>query len=245
MAKKEQGDGFWPRMIITMVVVIWAAILGGSWIGHKIVEKQRSGATASQELNIPSPRPKPWRTADPSLQQEIEEQRQGLSRPGQAPGRTVTASPVVAPASPRAKAAPVASSPSPAASTAATPEPKPTEQPEETAPEKPSPTPVAAAPPASPKAPASPAGPPEPTPATQASSGSYQLQFGSFSKEEYARELATRLAAEGQEARIDTVQTGQGTFFRVRGGDFADESTARTQADRLRGAGIDVYVVNH
>ena len=81
-----------------------------------------------------------------------------------------------------------------------------------------------------------------PTPAA-ATGQSYQLQFGSFSSQENAEELAGRLSSAGQEAHIDTVETEQGTFYQVRGGVFRDETAARDQADRLRGSGIDVYVV--
>lgn len=246
MAKTEQSDGFWPRMIITMVVVTWAAILFGSWIGHKIVDKQRQGDTASQELNIPDPKPRPWRTADPRLQKELEDQRQGLDKSGKTPSRTVTASPVAAQASPKAAQSPQApespqaaespqaeESPDAESSPVAQAEPKPAVQ-------TPAPTPEKTAAPS----PAASAEGPVPTPEANAAAG-YQLQFGSFSKEEYAKELAEKLAAEGQDARIEAIQTENGTFYRVRGGDYSDETAARSQADRLRGAGIDVYVVNH
>ena len=85
---------------------------------------------------------------------------------------------------------------------------------------------------------------PEPTPTSQAhGGGSYQLQFGSFSQEDYARELVDKLAREGQDARVETLQTDQGTFYRVRGGSFSDEGAARNQADKLRGSGLDAFVV--
>jgi len=248
MAKKEQGDGFWPRMIITMVVVVWAAILGGSWLGHRIVEKQRSGEESSQALNLPTPRPRPWRTADPALQKEVDEQRAGVTRTGQSPTRTVTASPVAASpspqASPDARPSPDVE-PSPAPEPSATPEARPEPSPEPRTPsptpkaiERPKPTPVAesASPTPAPRE-------PEPTP-TAASAGSFQLQFGSFSSQENAQDLAGRLSSAGQEAHIDAVETERGTFYQVRGGIFHDESTARDQADRLRSSGIDVYVVS-
>jgi cell division septation protein DedD len=235
MARKEQGDGFWPRIIITMVVVIWAAILGGSWLGHRIVEKQRSGEDTSQALNIPTPRPRPWKTADPAIQKEVDEQRAGgaLER---SPIPTITASPVKA--SPTAAAVP-ALSPSPEASPepsfdssptpeASTPSPRPTERPQ--------PTPVAAPP--SPSVPEEPV----PTPAV-AASDSYQLQFGSFSNEANARERAEQLLAQGQEVHIDEIQTEQGVFYRVRGGVFNAEAEARNQAEHLRALGVEVYVV--
>lgn len=242
MAKTEQGDGFWPRMIITMVVVTWAAILFGSWIGHKIVDKQRKGDTASQELNIPDPKPRPWRTADPKLQQELEDQRKGLDKGGRTPAKTVTASPVAAEPSPKADESPKApvspeaeASPAAESSPVAQAEPKPAAEP---------PTPTPAKTSAPPPSPAASSEAPAPTPEAGSAAG-YQLQFGSFSKEEYAKELAEKLAAEGQDARIEAIETENGTFYRVRGGDYSDETAARSQADRLRGAGIDVYVVNH
>lgn len=236
MAKKEQGDGFWPRIIITMVVVVWAAILGGSWLGHRIVEKQRGGEDTSQALNIPTPRPRPWKTADPALQKEVDEQRAGGAA-DRSPTPTITASPVTA--SPTASPAPAASprpeaSSEPPSDSSPTPEdsppvPRPTESPE--------PTPVVATP-----SPASVPDEPVPTPAV-AASDSYQLQFGSFSNEANARERAEQLVAQGQEVHIDEIQTEQGVFYRVRGGVFNAEAEARNQAEHLRGLGVEVYVV--
>jgi len=236
MAKKEQGDGFWPRMIITMVVVIWAAILGGSWLGHRIVEKQRSGEDTSQALNIPTPRPRPWKTADPALQKEVEELRAGGSA-DRSPTPTITASPVTAsptaspdPASsPRPEVSPEFQPESSPAPRDSTPTPRPTESPE--------PTPVSATP-----SPTSAPEEPVPTPAV-AASGSYQLQFGSFSNEANAQERADQLASQGQEVHIDEIRTEQGVFYRVRGGVFDAEAEARNQAEHLRGLGVEVYVV--
>lgn len=239
MAKKEQNDGFWPRFVITLVVVVWVALVGGNWLGHFVISKVEDNPSqaAADELNIPSPRPKPWRTADPALQREIDEQRQGLSGEGsKKPAQVVTASPVPQKEDGEEK---------PKEQAMATPAPKPEKKP---AAEKPAP-PAEEAPPApaaTPETAESPAAnePPEPTPAggPAAASSDYQLQFGSFSSEENARELARKLEAEGQTASVEAVQTDSGTVYRVSGGSYADESSAKAQADRLRGAGIDVYV---
>ncbi len=236
MAKKEQGDGFWPRMIITMVVVVWAAILGGSWLGHRIVEKQRSGEEPSQALNIPTPRPRPWKTADPALQKEVDEQRAGATSQ-KSPTPTITASPLTS--SPAVSPSPEPS-PSPEASPQSRPDPSPSREEPKSAPrptETPEATPVSASP-----EPASTPEDPVPTPAV-ASSGSYQLQFGAFSNEANARERAAQLAAQGQEVHIDEIHGEQGTFYRVRGGNFGAEGEAREQAERLRSLGVEVHVV--
>jgi DedD protein len=74
--------------------------------------------------------------------------------------------------------------------------------------------------------------------------GGYELQYGSFSSAENAQALAQKLASQGQEVRVEPVQTGQGTVYRVRGGAYSSEEEARQAARRLQQEGIEAYVVN-
>ncbi|MBX3167915.1 MAG: SPOR domain-containing protein [Candidatus Eremiobacteraeota bacterium] len=79
MSKQDRtNDGFYSKVIIAAVVVIWVSLVGGNWLGHYVVEKgllqgKEKGKKASDEYRPATlQKPKPWISVDPSQQQELE-----------------------------------------------------------------------------------------------------------------------------------------------------------------------------
>ncbi len=75
---------------------------------------------------------------------------------------------------------------------------------------------------------------PEPLPAAEA----YLVQAAAFREEHRARELAGRLEAAGEEAKIDS----EGSWHRVVLGPFRNRDDARRAMDRLRALGVDAWI---
>lgn len=236
MSRRERSpEGFWPKVLVATIVVIWVSLVAGNWLGNflinKLAEKEKGAPpTEFKQDLMRGARPRPWQKADPKLQEELDKQRTRLTgekAPQPVPQEIVTASPVP----PDAKAT-------------ATSTPKP--EPEET--EAPAATPadisIAPTPKETPVVDA--ASDPVPTPAAVEPDKNVgvELQFGSFSSEENAKALIQDLANQGQDARIEAVPTDKGTVYRVRGGGFSGNDDARTRADKLREQGIDAYIVN-
>ena len=100
MSKQDRSnDGFYSKVIIAAIVVIWVSLVGGNWLGHYVVEKGVLGQSAKQEYRPATlQKPKPWISVDPSQQQELE-RLQG-AEPSQA-----------TPAQPKESASPVAEAP--------------------------------------------------------------------------------------------------------------------------------------
>lgn len=233
MAKREKREGFWPRFLITLVVVIWVALVGGNWLGHVLVKRffQDPTAATTETLNFPSARPKPWRTADPSMQREVDEQRGGGPGPSVSPTPGQGESPGVRPGP---EATPLGG-PAPASAEVS-------EVPEEEVAEVDAPEPEATAEPLQGSSAPEPAGQePPPTPALE--EGEVSLQFGSFSSQENAQALVEKLARKGQLAEVEAVYTEGGRLvYRVQGGGFQDEASARAQAERLRDDEIEPFI---
>lgn len=236
MSRRERNpEGFWPKVMVATIVVIWVSLVAGNWLGNFLInklaehEKEEGGTTEFKEDLMRGARPRPWQKADPRLQEQLDKQRTRLTgdKPRPVPQEIVTASPIP----PDAKAT---------ATSTPTPTVKETEAP---APEA-TPADVSVAPAETPT-PAETPSDPVPTPAvTPESGGSVELQFGSFSSEENAKALIEDLASQGQNARIEAVPTESGTVYRVRGGGFDGTDEARSKADKLREQGIDAYIVN-
>lgn len=216
MGKQERSnDGFYSKIIISAIVVIWVSLVGGNWLGHYIVEKGVLGKSKKQDYApTKQQKPKPWITVDPGQQQELE-RLQGNSNsilPPSTPESVQSATPV--PEVPLVTASPVEvveNSPAPLPTSAT--------------------TPVAVP------------GDPVPTP-TELSSGTYYLQFGSFNSSENAQSMIDSLAAIGQDAQLEEIQTASGKkVFRVRGGVYSEEQ-ARIQRDKLQDQNIQAFIVN-
>lgn len=241
MSRRERSpEGFWPKVMVATIVVIWVSLVAGNWLGNflinKLAEQEKKEGKADttttefkQDL-MRGARPRPWQKADPKLQEELDKQRSRLTgeklRP--TPQEIVTASPVA----PDAKAT-ATSTPAPVEKETEAPAPEATPADVSVAP-----TP-AETPRETPEAPSE----PTPTPAA-AETGAVELQFGSFSSEENAKALIQDLASQGQNARLEAVPTDKGTVYRVRGGGFNGTDDAKSRAEKLREQGIDAFIVN-
>lgn len=226
MGKHERSnDGFYSKIVIAGIVVVWVSLVGGNWLGHYIVEKGVLGKSKKQDY-APSrqQKPKPWITVDPAQQQELERLQNGSDsffrrdRPATTPSPNAS-SPTPGPESSPAQAPDV---------------PLVTASPVEVI--EPAPTPVQARDNLEDRAPL-------PTPA-EVSSGTYYLQFGSFNSRENATSMVDSLAAIGQEASVEEIETTNGKkVFRVRGGTYSEEQ-ARQQRDKLQDQNIQAFIVN-
>lgn len=219
MAKQERTkDGMYSKLIISAIVVIWVALVGGNWLGHYVVEKGLLGTSGQQEYRSSvQAKPKPWITVDPTQQQELERLQGGSGEarpPLSTPAPQTSASPEATPQEPPITASPVA-------------------VPEETP--APAVTPLLSTP-------APTQGDPVPTPAL--SEGTFHLQFGSFTSQENAQAMVDSLAAVGQQAEVEEIQASTGkSIYRVRGGVYTEEQ-AREQRDKLREQNIQAFIVN-
>lgn len=98
MAQSQRNGGFWPRMIISLAVIVWVAVLIGNCIGHTILEKHIGNDASSVEVNLPAAERRPWVNKATSMQEEIDQQL-GQAASGHAV-ETVVASPVVSQSGP-------------------------------------------------------------------------------------------------------------------------------------------------
>lgn len=231
MARRDTPrDGFFSKVLVATIVVIWVALVGGNWVGHLAIQSGVLGKTEDVKFKVNEPRPKPWVTVDSRIQRELERST-GMTpkaedtpaTPAETPDVSLTSRPLEPTGEPTPLEAPAAETPTPAGeetTPAATP-PK--------APEPPVATPVEENAPAA-------------TPALTGN-GEFQLQFGSFGSQENARRLADELKSKGQDVRVEEIPTASGPVFRVRGGTFS-ESAAHEQMEKLKSQNVDAYIVN-
>lgn len=215
MSKHERkNDGFYSKVIIAAIVVIWVSLVGGNWLGHYVVEKGYLGKSAKQEYRpTVMQKPKPWINVDPAQQQELE-RLQGTT-PSQPTPEPVTASPTPSQEEPAVTASPVEDLESPTPAPEITPIASPTEM-----------------------------GTPTPTPADLQGGATFHLQFGSFESRENAQALVDNLQAVGQEAEVEEFKADSGkVLFRVRGGNYTEEQ-ARQQRDKLSEQQFRAFIVN-
>lgn len=218
MSKHDRtDDGFYSKVIIAAVVVIWVSLVGGNWLGHYVVEKgllqdKKKGKSASEEYRPASmQKPKPWISVDPGQQQELE-RLQGSSHEEKEPAPVASATPE----GPAVTASPVEM---------------------ETSAPAPEVTPLAP--------PSATPGAPTPTPADVNDGSTFHLQFGSFESRENAQALVDNLQAVGQEAEVEEFKGAGGKdLFRVRGGSFTSEEQARQQRDKLTEQQFKAFIVS-
>lgn len=111
MASDKPKDGFFTKVVVATVVVIWMSLVGGNWLGHYAIDQGYLGKEeeAVEFRDMPSPAPRPWVKVDPKLQEELEQHRRQTTAeeepPTPTPTATVTATPL---AQPEEAAAPVA-----------------------------------------------------------------------------------------------------------------------------------------
>ncbi|MBS2033491.1 SPOR domain-containing protein [bacterium] len=217
MSKQDRSnDGFYSKVVIASVVVIWVSLVGGNWLGHYVVEKgllhdKKKGKSASDEYRPASvQKVKPWITVDPSQQQELE-RLQGTTHEEE-PAPAASATP---------EAPPVTASPVEMETSAPAPEVTPIAEPTATP------------------------GAPTPTPADVQGSTTFHLQFGSFESRENAQALVDNLQAVGQEAEVEEFKGAGGKdLFRVRGGSYTSEEQARQQRDKLSEQQFKAFIVS-
>lgn len=218
MSKQDRtNDGFYSKVIIAAVVVIWVSLVGGNWLGHYVVEKgllqgKEKGKKTSDEYRPASlQKPKPWISVDPSQQQELE-RLQGTTREDSEALPVASATPDT----PVVTASPVDM---------------------ETSAPAPEVTPIAE--------PSATPGAPTPTPADVNDGSTFHLQFGSFESRENAQALVDNLQAVGQEAEVEEFKGAGGKdLFRVRGGSFTSEEQARQQRDKLTEQQFKAFIVS-
>ena len=233
MARRDNPrDGFFSKVLVATIVVIWVALVGGNWIGHLAIQSGVLGKTEDVKFKVNEPRPKPWVTVDARIQKELERST-GMTPKADVTPATPTEAPSVSltstPLEPTGEPTPLAET------TPATPELRTPQAPPATpaAPEPPAATPLDEQTPTAPEA----------TPALTTGSGEFQLQFGSFGSQENAQRLADELKRKGQQARVEEIRTANGPVFRVRGGTYS-ESAAHEQMEKLKGQNVDAYIVN-
>ncbi len=73
--------------------------------------------------------------------------------------------------------------------------------------------------------------------------GKYLLQFGAFSDPNNANRLKEQLNAQGQEAKVEKVESSAGTLYRVKGPTFDSPEAAERLARNLRTQSFQVFVV--
>ena len=73
--------------------------------------------------------------------------------------------------------------------------------------------------------------------------GRFMLQFGAFSNPENAERLKEQLNAQGQEAKVEKVESQTGVLYRVKGPSFESAEEAERLARNLRTQSFQVFVV--
>lgn len=73
--------------------------------------------------------------------------------------------------------------------------------------------------------------------------GRFLLQFGAFSNEANAERLKDQLNAQGQEAKVEIVESPTGVLYRVKGPSFETAEEAERLARNLRTQSFQVFVV--
>ena len=73
--------------------------------------------------------------------------------------------------------------------------------------------------------------------------GRFLLQFGAFSNPENAERLKEQLNAQGQEAKVEKVESPTGVLYRVKGPSFNSAEEAERLARNLRTQSFQVFVV--
>ena len=221
MAAHQQGGGsYWPRMILTYLIAIWAFIVLGFWLGNQAVEKYFSEDKVSIETSIEKASAKPWVHDASEQQKEIDGVDDSLKADDSA-GDILT--PVTA-ESDNGKNTPPAPSASPTADGASAA----------------SETAAAAAAPA-----AAPAAEPEPQTKTEEAAPEPQgceLIFGSFEIQENAEAEMEKAEREGVKCRIVTIPIEKGTVYRVVSEPFASVREAEEKKDYLNSMGFDAYI---
>ena len=86
---KQEGSSFWPRMILTSLILIWAAVVVGQLLGQRAIEKYLADDKGITTSGVGAPTPRPWVHSAANLQAEID----GTNL-DEANGKAVVAEPV-------------------------------------------------------------------------------------------------------------------------------------------------------
>ncbi len=84
------------KVIMATVAVVWFSLVGGNWLGHYIVSEGYLGKkeNAVEFREMPAPRPRPWVSVDPKLQEELNSVRASAGEELETPETTVTSTPL-------------------------------------------------------------------------------------------------------------------------------------------------------
>lgn len=68
----------YARYVLSIVLVIWVSLAGGSWMGRALIASEVFGEKDDQVefRSMPEPRARPWVKVDPELEKEIEALRE-------------------------------------------------------------------------------------------------------------------------------------------------------------------------
>lgn len=98
MAGDKPRDGFFSKVLVATVVVIWLSLVGGNWLGRYAVARGYIGKKGAAERfrKMPAPEPHPWVKVAPSVQRLLRKLRKSGHHPStnSVPKVTVTATPV-------------------------------------------------------------------------------------------------------------------------------------------------------
>lgn len=79
--------------------------------------------------------------------------------------------------------------------------------------------------------------------ANSGSSGNKAIQAGAFADKESAKRMQQQLKSMNYNARLEEVQTNKGKVYRVRTGDFANDSEAKNALNQMKNKGVNAMVV--
>ncbi|MCL5037352.1 MAG: SPOR domain-containing protein [Chloroflexi bacterium] len=252
-------DGFWAKLVIATVIVLWLSLVVGNWLGHYLVEKGFLGqniklSDGKMAESRPSYSPIPLRNTEGAAP-VYNPRNFGSTVPIKKETPTSEASP-----SEEKTPTPAETTPSPEASPSLTPKPAETVSKTQKASEAPEPEKVTntvqktpeAPPPPPPKEervkkePEKPAQLPKPVETQQAETGPeslFTLQMGAFTDRGNADELAGQLKGKGYSVHTVSVKQGDKDVFKIQVGTFKDRTSAEDQQGKLRSQGFDSIIV--
>lgn len=79
--------------------------------------------------------------------------------------------------------------------------------------------------------------------ANNSGSGNKAIQAGAFADKEAAKRMQQQLRSLNYNARLEEVQTNKGRVYRVRTGNFANDSDAQSALNQIRNKGVNAMVV--
>lgn len=202
MTKASPARQLFSNLLVSIIVTLWVAVVGLNWLGYYVDKYGLPGQQVAMAPTEPAPS-----AAENPAEPQAEDPPEPEQVPSSPPAKTLpaAAAPWIGPRVPET------STPASVNTPVATVTPEPVVEPET----DPDPAEAAAASPATPEPDGSP-GAVVNREKTSAPGSSEERQFGAFADPDNARRLADELLQGGQEARIEPIETDQGTLYRVR-----------------------------